>query len=143
MFVKFKNFNDNVVLKQAHVSDAGTDVFVGKEIIFEALSTQKVPLGFGMLIPYNFVGYIEPRTSVAAQGLIFHHCPIDAMYRGELIAIVTNPNPFAITIPANKALCQVVVQPVMGLELVHMDDWHQVVGKQRGEGAFGSSDATN
>jgi dUTP pyrophosphatase len=140
MFIKFKKFSGDTMLGRGHAADAGVDVFLNKELIFYPHQPVKVPLGFGMLIPYNFVGYVEPRTSVSCLGLNIAHCPIDAMYKGEIHAIVTNMTDTTVKFPANKALCQVVVQPFMSTELIHAEDWDDFIGIKRETCGFGSTD---
>lgn len=143
MLVKFKLFTPDTQLRRAHPSDAGVDVFLGKAVSFLPHETRVISLGFGISIPYNFVAYLENRTSVAMSGLSVAHCPIDPMYTGEVCAIVTNTTKDRIIHPANKALCQFVIQPFQSPELVPAEDWDDVVGARRGANGFGSSNQDN
>ena len=47
----------------------------------------RIPLGFGLIIPDGFAGYVFPRSSMAAKGLVCELPPIDSGYRGEIHAI--------------------------------------------------------
>jgi dUTP pyrophosphatase len=136
------HFNEDTVLRRGHLADAGVDIFTRRDIILEPHTTQKVPLGFGVAIPYNFVGFLKPRTSVAASGVHLAECPIDPGYEGEIFAVFTNTTDNTITIPANKASCQLVVQPFVSLELIDSEFWIDFKGAKRKTGAFGSTDET-
>ena len=50
----------------------------------------RIPLGFGLIIPDGFAGYVFPRSSMAAKGLVCELPPIDSGYRGEIHAIISN-----------------------------------------------------
>ena len=50
----------------------------------------RIPLGFGLIIPDGFAGYVFPRSSMAAKGLVFKLATIDSGYRGEIHAIISN-----------------------------------------------------
>jgi deoxyuridine 5'-triphosphate nucleotidohydrolase len=140
MYVKFKKFRDEAFMGRGYSSDAAVDVFTGREVTICAGETASIPTGLGVKIPYNFVGLLMPRTSVASQGLMIHSCPIDPGYTGELYVIATNTTKEEITIPANKAICQLMVQPFQHCNFVAADDWAECMGPRRGAKGFGSSD---
>ena len=50
----------------------------------------RIPLGFGLIIPDGFAGYVFPRSNMAAKGLVCELPPIDSGYRGEIHAIISN-----------------------------------------------------
>jgi dUTPase len=50
------------------------------------LAKNFLSLGFGLIIPDGFAGYVFPRSSMAAKGLVCELPPIDSGYRGEIHA---------------------------------------------------------
>ena len=42
------------------------------------------------MIPDGYAGYVFPRSSMAAKGLVCELPPIDSGYRGEIHAIISN-----------------------------------------------------
>ena len=50
----------------------------------------RIPLGFGLIIPDGYAGYVFPRSSMAVKGLVCELPPIDSGYRGEVHAIISN-----------------------------------------------------
>ena len=82
----------------------------------------RIPLGFGLIIPDGFAGYVFPRSSMAAKGLVCELPPIDSGYRGEIHAIISN-----------VSTSSQVITPVVIADFV-LD-----LGEERGTGAFGST----
>ena len=85
----------------------------------------RIPLGFGLIIPDGFAGYVFPRSSMAAKGLVCELPPIDSGYRGEIHAIISNVSTSSQTI--HKDTRVVIADFVLDL------------GEERGTGAFGST----
>ena len=69
---------------------AGADVFMPYDCILKPGEVARIPLGFGLIIPDGFAGYVFPRSSMAAKGLVCELPPIDSSYRGEIHAIISN-----------------------------------------------------
>ena len=86
----------------------------------------RIPLGFGLIIPDGFAGYVFPRSSMAAKGLVCELPPIDSGYRGEIHAIISN-------VHKDTRVGQLVITPVVIADFV-LD-----LGNERGTGAFGST----
>ena len=93
----------------------------------------RIPLGFGLIIPDGFAGYVFPRSSMAAKGLVCELPPIDSGYRGEIHAIISNVSPSSQTIHKDTRVGQLVITPVVIADFV-LD-----LGNERGTGAFGST----
>lgn len=92
-----------------------------------------IPLGFGLIIPDGFAGYVFPRSSMAAKGLVCELPPIDSSYRGEIHAIISNVSASSQTIHKDTRVGQLVITPVLIADFV-LD-----LGKERETGAFGST----
>ena len=93
----------------------------------------RIPLGFGLIIPDGFAGYVFPRSSMAAKGLVCELPPIDSGYRGEIHAILSNVSTETQIIHKDTRVGQLVITPVLIADFV-LD-----LGNERGTGAFGST----
>lgn len=93
----------------------------------------KFPLGFGLELPDGLVGYIFPRSSLSAKGIVCELPPIDSGYRGEVHAIVSNVGNDGYDIKKGDRIGQLVIMPVVVPEFTYDES------AARGTGAFGSS----
>ena len=93
----------------------------------------RIPLGFGLIIPDGFAGYVFPRSSMAAKGLVCELPPIDSGYRGEIHAIISNVSTSSQIIHKDTRVGQLVITPVVIADFV-LD-----LGEERGTGVFGST----
>ena len=93
----------------------------------------RIPLGFGLIIPDGYAGYVFPRSSMAVKGLVCELPPIDSGYRGEIHAIICNVSTSTQTIPKDTRVGQLVITPVV------IADFVLELGTERGTGAFGST----
>lgn len=116
-----------------HDNDAGADVFMPYDCTLQPGEIARIPLGFGLIIPDGFAGYVFPRSSMAAKGLVCELPPIDSGYRGEIHAIVSNISSTPQTLHENTRVGQLIITPVLIADFV-LD-----LGKDRGTGAFGST----
>lgn len=124
--------------ERKHAGDAGADVYALRDYHILAHRTVKIPLGFGTEIPEGYVGFILPRSSMAAKGLVAQPVPVDAGYRGELHAIVTNYNVIDADISKGDRIAQLVIFPC---EIPAFDwiDPSEASASDRGADAFGST----
>lgn len=118
---------------RAHANDAGADVFAIKDQTIYSGQVLKIPLGFGLELPDGTVGYIFPRSSLSAKGIVCELPPIDSGYRGEVHAIVSNVGRDSYDIKAGDRIGQLVIMPVVVPDFVYEET------AARGDNAFGSS----
>lgn len=118
---------------RAHDNDAGADVFSPWSRTIHPGQVLKIPLGFGVAIPDGYVGYIFPRSSLSAKGIVCELPPIDSGYRGEIHAVVSNVGNDSYDIKEGDRIGQLVVMPVA------IPDFTFENAAERGAGAFGSS----
>ena len=85
MKIKLIDFNGPAPVR-AHDNDAGADVFSPRDQTIYPGQVYKLPLGFGLELPDGYVGYIFPRSSLSARGIVCELPPIDSGYRGEVHA---------------------------------------------------------
>ena len=67
-----------------HENDAGADVYMPYDYTLKPGEIARIPLGFGLMIPDGYAGYVFPRSSMATKGLVCELPPIDSGYRGEI-----------------------------------------------------------
>lgn len=118
---------------RAHANDAGADVFSPRDELLLPGEVCRIPLGFGLMIPDGYAGYIFPRSGLSSKGIVCELPPIDSGYRGEVHAIVSNVGSRAYAIHSGERIGQLVIMPVLIPDFTFEDR------EERGEGAFGST----
>lgn len=116
-----------------HEADAGADVYMPYDCTLKPGEIETVPLGFGIEVPNGYAGYVLPRSSMAAKGIVCELSPIDAGYCGEIHAIISNVSCEDHVISKGARIGQLVIMPVI------IADFVPEGGKERGAGAFGST----
>lgn len=130
---------DAVLPKRAKSGDAGLDLFMpddGLPVFVEPGEVCRVALGYAVEIPLGYEGRIAPRSGYAMRyGVQVLGGVIDSGYRDELIVLLTSLVPY--TIPAGKAVAQMVVSPVW----IGSASWSgTLTDSERGTAGFGSTD---
>ena len=101
--------------------------------------TSIIPTGISVSIPENFEIQIRPRSELAAKSQItVLNTPgtIDSDYRGEIKVILFNHGNKSFKINNNDRIAQMILTPVIKMELEETNDLPETV---RGEGGFGST----
>ena len=65
------------------------------------------------MIPDGYAGYVFPRSSMAAKGLVCELPPIDSGYRGEIHAIISNVSSESQILRKDTRVGQLVITPVL------------------------------
>lgn len=135
MHIKFIDYGCKEEYKptRKHPFDVGMDVYSHEEYTLPPHTSIKIPLNFGVEIPNGYVGFILPRSSMAAKGIVSESAPIDPGYTGCIHAIVTNHNDIPIRINEGDRISQLVVTPVAIIDF-YTEDF-----KERGNNGFGST----
>ena len=97
------------------------------------------PTGIGMEIPEEFEGQVRPRSGWSKKhGITVLNAPgtVDADFRGEIMAILINHGDQAVMIEAGERVAQLVIAPVVRVELIESENLDVT---DRGEGGFGST----
>ena len=101
--------------------------------IQEAAQNMVFAARLGLMIPDGYAGYVFPRSSMAAKGLVCELPPIDSGYRGEIHAIISNVSSESQILSKDTRVGQLVITPVLIADFV-LD-----LGEARDIGAFGST----
>ena len=91
-------------------------------------------------IPEQYEIQIRPRSGLAAKnGISVLNTPgtIDSDYRGEIKIILINLGKDIFEIKKNDRIAQMIVCPIIKVELEEVESLHETV---RGKGGFGSTD---
>ena len=98
-----------------------------------------IPTGLTISIPKGFEIQIRPRSGLAAKNNIsVLNTPgtIDSDYRGEIKVIIYNHGDKDFVINSNDRIAQMILTPVIKMELQEIDELPETM---RGEGGFGST----
>ena len=99
----------------------------------------RIPLGFIMAIPTGHEGQVRPRSGLAAKfGVTVPNAPgtIDSDYRGEAMVALLNLGRAAFTVEHGMRIAQLIVAPVLHVQVREVDE---LDATQRGSGGFGST----
>jgi len=124
---------------RANEGDAGLDVHAIEEITIEPGATALIRTGLQMELPKGTEAQIRPRS-----GLAFKHAvtvlnspgTIDEGYRGELKVLLINHGKQPFTVEKEMRIAQMVIAPVMQVDV---EEVKTVTDSERGQGGFGSS----
>ena len=106
---------------RAHPGDAGLDVFAAADIDVPAGETRLVGTGLAIELPPGTEGQIRPRSGLALRhGVTVLNAPgtIDAGYRGEVGVLLINHGRQTFRVRRGMKVAQLVVTPVIEVEVV-------------------------
>jgi dUTP pyrophosphatase len=143
MQVKVVKLDPSAILPTyAKAGDAGADLYANETTVVWCNDKEIISTGISMEIPEGYVGYINPRSGVAANhNVTVLNAPgtIDSGYRGEIKVILFNHdkwNKFQIT--KGDRIAQMVFHRVESAEFI---ETNQLNISERGDTGFGSSGA--
>ena len=140
--VLVKRLNSKVNLPEYKTSgSSGMDLmaFIDSPIKIAPNTLELVPTGFSIAIPEDLEIQIRPRSGLAAKssiGILNTPGTIDSDYRGELKIILFNHGNKDFIINNNDRVAQMVLTPVIKMELEEVDRLPKTI---RGSGGFGST----
>ncbi len=140
--ILIKKLNSSVKLPTYKTNGAsGMDLmaFVEKPINLEPNTSCLVPTGLSVAFPEKYEIQIRPRSGLAAKNNIsVLNTPgtIDSDYRGELKIILFNHGNENFIINNNDRVAQMVLVPVIKMEL---EETNELPDSVRGDGGFGST----
>ena len=113
--------------------------FIPELIILKPQSSCLVPTGISVAFSEEFEIQIRPRSGLAAKNNIsVLNTPgtIDSDYRGEIKVIIFNHGNKEFIINNNDRIAQMILTPVVKIELEEIESLPETI---RGEGGFGST----
>lgn len=112
---------------------------VVNDVVLKKGSRQLIPIGISVEIPAGYEGQIRPRSGLALKhGVSLVNAPgtVDADYRGEICVIVINLGDGDFVIRRGDRIAQLVIAPVVQVQVVEAGDLSPTV---RNVGGFGST----
>jgi dUTP pyrophosphatase len=140
--VLVKRLNPEVKLPEYKTSgSSGMDLmaFINDPIKIAPNTLKLVPTGLSIAIPEDLEIQIRPRSGLAAKsniGVLNTPGTVDSDYRGELKVILFNHGNKDFIVNNNDRIAQMVLTPVIKMELEEVDELPKTI---RGSGGFGST----
>ena len=140
--VLIKKLSSSVKLPAYKTNGAsGMDLkaFISEPIILKPQSSCLVPTGISVAFSEEFEIQIRPRSGLAAKnniGILNTPGTIDSDYRGEIKVIIFNHGNKEFIINNNDRIAQIILTPVVKMELEEIETLPETI---RGKGGFGST----
>lgn len=140
--VLIKKLSSDVELPSYKTSGAsGMDLMahIKSPIIIKPKTSELIPTGLSVAFSEEYEIQIRPRSGLAAKNNIsVLNTPgtIDSDYRGELKIIIYNHGNEDFTVNNSDRIAQIILTPVVKMELQETDELPETL---RGEGGFGST----
>jgi len=137
-----KKLQKNIILPEYKTDgSSGMDLMANVEQTVKILPAEKKIISTGIMvaIPEQYEIQIRPRSGLAAKnGISVLNTPgtIDSDYRGEIKVILINLGKDIFQINKNDRIAQMIVCPIIKVELKEVESLPETV---RGEGGFGST----
>ncbi len=137
-----KKLQKNIILPEYKTDgSSGMDLMANVEQTVKILPGEKKIISTGIIvaIPEQYEIQIRPRSGLAAKnGISVLNTPgtIDSDYRGEIKVILINLGKDIFEINKNDRIAQMIVCPIIKVELKEVESLPETV---RGEGGFGST----
>lgn len=109
---------------------------ISADIVIAAGTRLRVPSGVILELPEGFEAQVRPKSGKTAAAIDVGWGTVDPDYRGEIDVVVINNKNGPITIRPGDRIAQVVIAPVLRVELVEADSLTETA---RGAGGFGST----
>lgn len=127
-----------------HYETAGSAGFdlkaaIAGQIVLQPGERALVPTGLSVAVPPGFEGQVRPRSGLAAKhGITVLNAPgtVDSDYRGEIGVVLINLGAEPFTLRRGERIAQMLIMPVIQVELDEHDALDETV---RGAGGFGST----
>ena len=140
--VLIRKLSSEVKLPSYKTSGAsGMDLmaFIKSSVIIKPKTSCLIPTGLSIAFSENYEIQIRPRSGLAAKSNIsVLNTPgtIDSDYRGEIKVIIYNHGNKDFLINNGDRIAQMILAPVMKMELEETNDLPKTI---RGKGGFGST----
>ncbi len=126
--------------ERAHPGDAGLDLFAAADIDIPPGEARLVGTGLAIELPPGTEGQIRPRSGLALRHAVtVLNAPgtVDAGYRGEIGILLVNHGREAFRVRQGMRVAQLVVTPVVEVEVVEADALSETARAGDGFGSTG------
>lgn len=120
----------------SHKGDAGLDLFSSVDSVLNKGEVKAVPTGIQVAIPEGHVGLIWDKSGISLKGVHRLAGVIDSGYRGEVRVVMANLGEKLFVVKRGMKIAQLLIQPVMDVEVVEVDELEET---SRGQNGFGST----
>jgi dUTP pyrophosphatase len=137
--IRFANGQGLDLPSYATAGSAGLDLRSADALTLKPGARALVATGIAIALPENFEAQVRPRSGLAVKhGITVLNAPgtIDADYRGEIKVPLINLGHEDFVINRGDRIAQMVVAPVLQVELIEVAALDETA---RGAGGFGSS----
>lgn len=128
------------VPEYAHPGDAGADLTAAEVVELAPGERATVGTGMSIALPDGFVGFVVPRSGLAARhGITIVNSPgtVDAGYRGEIrVTLLNTDSSQSYSVAVGDRIAQLIVMPVTRARFIPVSS---LPGSHRGESGFGST----
>ena len=126
--------------ERAHPGDAGLDLFAAGDVDIPAGEARLVGTGLAIELPPGTEGQVRPRSGLALRHAVtVLNAPgtIDAGYRGEVGVLLVNHGRQAFRVRRGMKVAQLVVTPVVEVEVIEAKTLPETSRGGRGFGSTG------
>jgi dUTP pyrophosphatase len=124
----------------AHPGDAGADLCSAEAVHLRPGERATIRTGVSIALPDGFVGFVVPRSGLAARhGITIVNSPgtVDAGYRGEIrITLLNTDSSVPYPVAVGDRIAQLIVMPIVQAKFVPVET---LPGSHRGSSGFGST----
>lgn len=124
---------------RANLGDAGLDLFAVEDTVIKAGESALIPTGIIIELPMGTEAQIRPRSGLALKhSVTVLNSPgtIDEGYRGEIKIILINHGQEDFLVEKHMRIAQMVIAPVLA---VNLEEVKEVSQSDRSQKGFGSS----
>jgi len=140
MKLKIERVHEHAKLPNyAHATDSGLDLYSVENVILQPGERRLVGTGLRIQLPPNTEAQVRPKSGLALKkGITLLNTPgtVDEGYRGEVGVILINLSDEAYEVEMGKKIAQMVIMPVLKVEVEEVESLED---SDRGEGGFGST----
>lgn len=126
---------------KAHPTDAGYDLAATTDKTLAPGQRALIPTGLHINLPAGTVGYVCPRSGLAAKhGITVTNAPgvIDPGYTGEILVNLINLGAYPYTIHSGDRIAQLIIHQTVDVDWQHVTEFEET---QRGNHSHGSTGA--
>lgn len=136
MNVKIKLVDGGTLPQKKTTGAACYDCYARLDNTIGVNETISIPLGFCVEVPEGYYMEVRGRSGLSLKGLLVMTGTVDADYRGEVGAIVTNLTGSPFTFSKGFRVAQVMIKPVIDTEF---EEVLLLSETKRGNNGFGST----